>query len=121
MDFGFKLGFRVLGSRSAAQVFTKYCVFSAAELRDPSRAAVRSGIQRSMRNLGVERLDLVQFFWSDYNQRNFLQTALYLVELQVGWFVGWFWVVLSRVVFGGCLSSAKMITTQTVFCMIRGS
>lgn len=31
---------------------------------------------------GVRQLDLVAFFWSDFNVKNYVQTALYLKELK---------------------------------------
>lgn len=39
-------------------------------------------IDRSLKRLGVERLDLVQFAWWDYELKNYIDTALHLVELQ---------------------------------------
>jgi len=39
-------------------------------------------IDRSLQRLGVERLDLVQFAWWDYQFPHYVETALHLVELQ---------------------------------------
>jgi len=43
---------------------------------------VRGVIERSLRRLRVERLDLVQFHWWDYAVMNSVRTALWLRELQ---------------------------------------
>ncbi|MGF1559019.1 MAG: aldo/keto reductase [Flavobacteriaceae bacterium] len=39
-------------------------------------------IDRSLKRLGVERLDLVQFAWWDYQFPNYVETALHLSDLQ---------------------------------------
>lgn len=70
------------GAATPARVLTKHCVFSPADLRRPSREAVRRGVLASCRNLGLPSLDLVQFYWHDYGQPNFVQEALFLQELQ---------------------------------------
>jgi aryl-alcohol dehydrogenase-like predicted oxidoreductase len=46
------------------------------------RAYVRSIIDRSLKRLNVERLDLVQFHWWDYATPRCIETALWLTELQ---------------------------------------
>jgi aryl-alcohol dehydrogenase-like predicted oxidoreductase len=46
------------------------------------RAYVRSVIDRSLKRLRTDRLDLVQFHWWDYETRGCEETALWLVELQ---------------------------------------
>jgi aryl-alcohol dehydrogenase-like predicted oxidoreductase len=63
-----------------AVVCTKFCCFN--NLDRIGRDAVRRGIQRSLDKLGVRQLDLVAFFWSDFNVKNYVQTALYLKELK---------------------------------------
>lgn len=45
-------------------------------------ADVRRIIERSLRRLRMERLDLVQFHWWDYAQPRYVETALQLRELQ---------------------------------------
>ena len=47
-----------------------------------TRADVARIIDRSRARLGRERIDLVQFHWWDYDIPNWLQTALWLKELQ---------------------------------------
>ena len=47
-----------------------------------SRADVVRIIDRSLRRLATERIDLVQFHWWDYRQPRFLDTAFWLTELQ---------------------------------------
>jgi len=46
------------------------------------RAYVARIIDRSLRRLNVERLDLVQFAWWDYDVRGYVETALWLDELR---------------------------------------
>jgi aryl-alcohol dehydrogenase-like predicted oxidoreductase len=46
------------------------------------RAYVRRIIDRSLQRLGVERLDLVQFHWWDYAVPRYVETGLWLAELQ---------------------------------------
>jgi aryl-alcohol dehydrogenase-like predicted oxidoreductase len=46
------------------------------------KADVRSGIDRSLRRLRAERLDLVQFHWWDYALPGCIEVALWLKELQ---------------------------------------
>lgn len=46
------------------------------------RNFVRQAIERSLRRLNCERLDLVQFHWWDYHIPGMTETALWLKELQ---------------------------------------
>jgi aryl-alcohol dehydrogenase-like predicted oxidoreductase len=47
-----------------------------------TKADVRGAIDRSLRRLRMERLDLVQFHWWDYELGNCIETAQWLKELQ---------------------------------------
>jgi aryl-alcohol dehydrogenase-like predicted oxidoreductase len=47
-----------------------------------TRAYVEGVIDQSLRRLHMERLDLVQFHWWDYDQPRWLETALWLEELR---------------------------------------
>ena len=47
-----------------------------------SKAYVESVIDRSLKRLRMERLDLVQFHWWDYAAPRYLEAASYLVDLQ---------------------------------------
>ena len=47
-----------------------------------NREQTARAIDRSLRRLGVERLDLVQFHWWDYEVPRFVEVASYLKELQ---------------------------------------
>lgn len=47
-----------------------------------SKQYVEGVIDRSLRRLGVESLDLVQFHWWDYDVPRYIETAHYLVDLQ---------------------------------------
>lgn len=65
----------------AVQVHTKY-VPDLASLAGLTRADVERAIDRSLRRLGVERLDLVQFHWWDESVPGFEETVGWLAELQ---------------------------------------
>lgn len=47
-----------------------------------SGADVRRIIDRSLKRLRMERLDLVQFHWWDYAQTRYIETAYHLLDLQ---------------------------------------
>ncbi|CAN0139591.1 unnamed protein product, partial [Ectocarpus fasciculatus] len=47
-----------------------------------TRKAVKSALELSLRRMGVERLDLVQLCWSDFEDRYFLDALYYLEELE---------------------------------------
>lgn len=65
-------------------VYTKYvpAFLQEAELRALDRKAVESIIDRSLRRLRVERLDLVQLHWWNYAIAGSVETALVLKDLQ---------------------------------------
>jgi aryl-alcohol dehydrogenase-like predicted oxidoreductase len=72
------------GTRSAAvpvQVHTKY-VPDLDRLPAHSRADVVRGIDRSLARLGVDRLDLVQLHWWDYDVPGYVDAAAWLDELR---------------------------------------
>ncbi len=70
-----------MGNHKDIQVLTKfvpdYDVLSAI-----NKAYVERIIDRSLRRLGVERLDMVQFSWWTYTIPGWVETALWLKELQ---------------------------------------
>ena len=68
-------------SADAIQVHTK-CVPDLSALATFSRADVVRGIDRSLARLGVERLDLVQFHWWDYDVPRYVEVAGWLEELR---------------------------------------
>lgn len=51
-------------------------------LRQISKAYTQRIVDRSLRRLGVEQLDLVQFAWWDYMVPGYVETACWLQELQ---------------------------------------
>ena len=63
------------------QVHTKY-VPDMASLRSHDRGQVVAAIDRSLRRLGVEVLDLVQFHWWDYGVPGFIEAGQWLEELR---------------------------------------
>ena len=72
------------GERRAAvpvQVHTKY-VPDLDRLPTHSRADVVRGIDRSLGRLGVDRLDLVQLHWWDYDVAGYVDAAVWLDELR---------------------------------------
>ena len=66
---------------SAIRVHTKF-VPDLAVLPTISKAYVEKVIDTSRARLGLDRLDLVQFHWWDYETDGYLQTALWLEELR---------------------------------------
>jgi aryl-alcohol dehydrogenase-like predicted oxidoreductase len=69
------------GNLPQVQVHTKY-VPNLDLLPTLKKRDVESVIDRSLRRLGVERLDLVQFHWWDYDIPGYVEAAVHLKELQ---------------------------------------
>ena len=67
--------------RTAIQVHTKY-VPDLDRLPDHSRADVGRGVDRSLARLGVDRLDLVQLHWWDFDIPGYVDAAAWLDELR---------------------------------------
>ncbi|MAG12974.1 MAG: aldo/keto reductase [Spirochaetales bacterium] len=72
---------RVAGRGGELQVHTKF-VPDRSILGKIDRNYVSTIIDRSLRRLGAERLDLVQFHWWDYDVPGYVQTAGWLADLQ---------------------------------------
>jgi aryl-alcohol dehydrogenase-like predicted oxidoreductase len=66
---------------SAIQIHTKF-VPDRDSLASIDKAHVERIIDRSLKRLGVEQLDLVQFAWWNYGVPRYVETALWLAELQ---------------------------------------
>jgi aryl-alcohol dehydrogenase-like predicted oxidoreductase len=66
---------------TSVQVHTKF-VPDLPDLATLDRRYVEAVIDRSLRRLGVERLDLVQFHWWDFAARRYVETALELDRLR---------------------------------------
>jgi len=64
----------------AAIPCTKFCCFR--YLEEIDKAEVRSRILKSCERLQVSSLPLVQFFWSDYSVKRYVEVALLLTELK---------------------------------------
>ena len=62
------------------QIHTKY-VPDRSVLASLKRRDVNTAIETSLNRLGVERLDLVQFHWWDYDLPNYIDVAGWLIEL----------------------------------------
>jgi aryl-alcohol dehydrogenase-like predicted oxidoreductase len=69
------------GNLPRVQVHTKY-VPDLNLLPTLNKRDVESVVDRSLRRLGVERLDLVQFHWWDYDSPGYVEAAVHLRELQ---------------------------------------
>ena len=69
------------GDLPTVQVHTKY-VPDYNALATLNRTQTEHIIDRSLKRLGVERLDLVQFAWWDYQFPKYVETAVHLSELQ---------------------------------------
>jgi len=65
----------------AVQVHTKY-VPDLDRLAAHARADVVRGIDRSLRRLGMDALDVVQLHWWDYDTPGYVEAALWLTELR---------------------------------------
>jgi aryl-alcohol dehydrogenase-like predicted oxidoreductase len=63
------------------QIFTKF-VPDLPDLPTVDRQYVETIINRSLRRLGVEQLDAVQFHWWDYSVQRYVEVALELQRLQ---------------------------------------
>jgi aryl-alcohol dehydrogenase-like predicted oxidoreductase len=75
------VGRRARGGGPAVQVHTKY-VPDLDRLPSHSRADVVRGIDRSLSRLRVERLDLVQLHWWDFDVPGYVEAAAWLDELR---------------------------------------
>ena len=69
------------GDLPPVQIHTKY-VPDLDALATVSKADTEKIIDRSLKRLGVERLDLVQFAWWDYSVPRYVEVCLHLAELQ---------------------------------------
>ncbi len=69
------------GNLPSVQIHTKY-VPDYNALATLSREDTTRIIDRSLKRLGVERLDMVQFSWWTYDIPGYVETALHLSELQ---------------------------------------
>lgn len=65
---------------------TKFCCFRF--LDEIDRKEVRERIQKACERLQVTKLPLVQFFWSNYDIKNYVNVALYLSELRAEGLIG---------------------------------
>jgi len=70
------------GALPPAQVHTKF-VPDLSELPSLTKGRVEEVVDRSLRRLGVERLDLVQFHWWDFAVPGYVEAASHLEALRV--------------------------------------
>ena len=69
---------RGFGAPSGVQAFTKWVP----EPGKMTRGLVEANVATSLRRMGVEAVDLLQFHWWDYADNNYLDALTYLSELQ---------------------------------------
>lgn len=65
-------------ARSNLQAFTKWVP----RPTKMTRRLVEQNIDRSLKRMGVETLDLIQFHWWEYTDKNYLDALAYMAELQ---------------------------------------
>ncbi|OCH86359.1 Aldo/keto reductase [Obba rivulosa] len=58
---------------------TKWCVFRPMQV---TREAVRAAVQERLARMQARKIDLLQFHWQDYNDKQYLTALQYLQELQ---------------------------------------
>jgi aryl-alcohol dehydrogenase-like predicted oxidoreductase len=68
-------------SLKGLKVHTKF-IPDLAELESITRKQAEATIDRSLRRLNMERLDLVQFHWWDYSAPRYVEVASWLLEFQ---------------------------------------
>ncbi|CAL8466033.1 g5569 [Coccomyxa elongata] len=73
---------RESGEKKNVQVLTKFCCFGRDMQSADSANFVKRGVENSLRSLGVDALDLVQFYWHDYGVGKYVGAAQRLAELQ---------------------------------------
>ncbi len=71
----------VSGSLPPIQIHTKY-VPDLDELPTLTKTYTEAIIDRSLKRLGIERLDMVQFHWWDYTVPGYIEAANHLLELK---------------------------------------
>jgi aryl-alcohol dehydrogenase-like predicted oxidoreductase len=69
-------------ARSKCQVLTKFCCFGDSMRQANKLDFVSKSINNSCSNLRTDVLDCVQFYWHDYSNKNYVDAALHLAELQ---------------------------------------
>lgn len=67
---------------SKCQVLTKFCCFGDSMRQANKLDFVSKSINNSCSNLKTDTLDCVQFYWHDYSNKNYVDAALHLAELQ---------------------------------------
>ncbi|KAG2435732.1 hypothetical protein HXX76_006929 [Chlamydomonas incerta] len=62
------------------QVLTKYCVFGRMDMATINKDAVVQAVNVSRKRLGVDSVDLMQYYWGDYDVNRYVDGALYLSD-----------------------------------------
>jgi aryl-alcohol dehydrogenase-like predicted oxidoreductase len=73
-------------SQSLAVPFTKFCCFRF--LDEINKQEVKERIQKACERLQVAKLPLVQFFWSNYDIKKYVDVGLWLTELKEEGLIG---------------------------------
>ena len=71
---------KFVGSEPNAVPITKFCCFRF--LDEITREEVKQRIEKACERLQVSKLPLVQFFWSNYEVKRYVDVALWLTELK---------------------------------------
>jgi len=77
---------RFLKDQKGAVPCTKFCCF--AFLSEIDKTEVKTRIQKACDRLQVDKLPLVQFFWSNYDIKRYVDVALMLTELKEEGLIG---------------------------------
>lgn len=64
------------------QVLTKLCVFTSAEMSSLNKGYINRAVGSSLSKLGQPRVDLMQFYWGDYDQPRYPDAVKYLGDMQ---------------------------------------
>jgi len=67
--------------RDEIQVFTKLCCVGR-EQSNMTKDWVMANVDRPRKRLGVDKIDMVQMYWNEYNQRGYVDAALFLTDLK---------------------------------------
>eukprot|EP00892_Ulva_mutabilis_P011889 jgi/Ulvmu1/9072/UM005_0167.1 len=65
--------------REGLEILTKFCKFGNEQITI-NQKSVTQGIKRSLDNLGVDSVEMVQFYWHNYQVPKYVATSQYLME-----------------------------------------
>ncbi|KAG2501704.1 hypothetical protein HYH03_000205 [Edaphochlamys debaryana] len=74
--------------RAQTQVLTKYCVFGPREMNGINGKAVEEAVNLSRKRTGLDKVDLMQYYWGDYGIKRYVDGALYLSDTAAKGLIG---------------------------------